>query len=194
MTFGQGVTVDVSPLPETRLGGVLKEFGTSNESDEDVRDTQELLSEIGRGVGVVAVAELAEPMPEAKVLGEEEGLSQPEGVLLSSGGDRPLGNSLYCGHMCRRGSWQQSYTTTFQEWISTLRSQDRAVLQAFGLNLEHLRATSRQGRIHGLIYENYDARMMLEISKNPKVKALYVADVNLRCASEAGGTCRPTGD
>ncbi|MEV4532127.1 hypothetical protein [Streptosporangium sp. NPDC049304] len=185
-----GVT-RVSPLPETRLGKVLELLGASKGSVEGMSNSRKLLSNMGRSVEVVAVAELTEPMTEAAVLGEDSVLSQPQRVLLSSeGGQLPLGNSLYCAQKCEG----QSYEAAFQEWVATLRPQDRSTLKAFGLDLELLRAASRQGKIHGLIYENYDARTLLEISKNPKVKAMYVADVNLKCASDATALCQSTED
>ncbi|MEU7984433.1 hypothetical protein AB0B56_06140 [Streptosporangium canum] len=169
------VVTHVSPLPETRLGRALKLLGTSNGSAESTRGVRELRSNMGRDVEVVAVAELAEPMTETAALKDEAGLTQPQRALLSPGGDGlPLGNSLYCDRTCD----EQSYTASFQEWVSTLRPQDRPTLKAFGLDLDALRATSQRGRIHGLIYENYDVRTLLEISKNPRVKALYVAAIN----------------
>jgi hypothetical protein len=75
--------------------------------------------------------------------------------------------------------------------VSTLRPQDQPTLKSFGLDLSTLRAASQQGNIHGVIYENYDAGTLLDNAKDPKVKALYVADVNLRCASDDDGLCEP---
>jgi hypothetical protein len=59
------------------------------------------------------------------------------------------------------------------------------------LDLNALRAVAQQGKIYSLIYENYEPGTLLEISKNPKVKALYVADVRLRCASASAPLCEP---
>lgn len=192
VTFDQdsGAT-RVSPLPETRLGRVLKLLGTSKGDVEVAQDARELLSNMGRAVEVVAVAELAEPMAEAAVLRDDSGLAQPQRVLLSLGGDElPLGNSLYCGRTCDG----QSYVASFQEWVSALRPQDQPTLKAFGLDLSTLRASAQQGKVYGVIYESYNAGTLLKISKNPKVKALYTADVNLRCASDSAALCDPVRD
>ncbi|MGP3957865.1 hypothetical protein ACTWPT_17820 [Nonomuraea sp. 3N208] len=192
VTFDQDSRVKrVSPLPETRLGRVLEVLGTSKGSVEVAQDTRELLSNIGRSVEVVAVAEFAEPMTEAAVLRANSGLAQPQRVLLAPGGGQlPLGNGLYCGRTCDK----QSYVASFQEWVSTLRPQDQSALKAFGLDLENLKAASQQGKIYGFVYENYDAETLLEISKNPKVRALYVADVTLKCASDSAALCEPVRD
>ena len=189
VTFDRDSAVTrVSPLPETRLGKVLKSLGVSKGGAEGMRESRELLSEVGRSVEVVAVAELTEPMTEVALLSKDSGLSKPQRVLLSAGGGQlPFGNSLYCAQKCE----EQSYEAAFQEWVATLRPQDRSTLKAFGLDLEPLRTASQQGKIYGLIYENYDALTLLGISKSPKVKALYVADVNLKCASDATALCRP---
>jgi hypothetical protein len=106
VTFDQasGAT-RVSPLPKTRLGSVLMLTGASKEGVEVKQDARELLSNMGRSIGVVAVAELAEPMTESAALSGKSGLSQPQRVLLSPGaGEMPLGNSLYCGRRCAEQS------------------------------------------------------------------------------------------
>ncbi|MGN9846897.1 hypothetical protein ACTMTI_53290 [Nonomuraea sp. H19] len=178
----------VSSLPKTRLGRVLKLLGTSKESGRAMQDTRELLSNMGSSVEVVAVAELAEPMSDSAVLRDDSRLAQPQRVLLSpGGGELLLGNSLYCGRTCDG----HSYAASFQEWVSTLQPQDQPTLKAFGLNLSSLRAAAQQSKIYSTIYENYDAETLLKISKDPKVRALYVADVNLKCASDTAALCEP---
>lgn len=194
VTFDRNTgAIHVSVLPETRLGRVLGVLGDgSPEADpQDVRDTRELLENMGRSVAGVAVAELAEPLEEAVALREGSDLGSPHRAILPFGRDPlPLGNSLYCRRTCA----QQSFVASFQEWVSTLKPRDMPVLRAFGLNLEALREAAREGGIHGLVYENYDAGTLLTISRSPRVKALYLADVTLRCAPGSGDLCRPRGD
>lgn len=182
-----GVT-HVSPLPATRLSRVLKAVGVVEADSRVTRDARELLRHMGKSVEVVAVAELAKPMTEDSVTEKKSGLVQPGGVLLSPNGGRlPFGASLYCGRTCHR----KSYVASFREWVATLRPQDKPALRAFGLELDSLRAAAQEGKIYGLVYGGYDPGTLLEISRNPHVKALYVADVRLRCSSEEDGICEP---
>ncbi|MEU0568137.1 hypothetical protein ABZ297_22520 [Nonomuraea sp. NPDC005983] len=108
-------------------------------------------------------------------------------LLSSGGGEPPLGNSLYCGQICDG----RSYVARFAEWVSTLQPQDQPTLKAFGLDLKTLKAAAQQGRIYGLIYENYDPKSLLAIAGNPQVKALYAAAVSLKCISDSSALCAP---
>ncbi|MFI9551582.1 hypothetical protein [Nonomuraea endophytica] len=180
-----------SHLTETRLSRTLKLLGTSNETSKIASDTLELLSNMGRSVEVVAVAEFVKPTTEAEIVHEHSGLAQPQRLLLSAGGGKlPLGNSFYCGQSCDG----KAYMAPFQEWVATLQPNDQPILSAFGLDLDELKSTARRGTVYGAIYENYDAQTLLEIASNPKVKALYIADVNLRCTSDEVPHCRPMRD
>ncbi|MER6515042.1 hypothetical protein ABT158_50140 [Nonomuraea sp. NPDC001636] len=182
-------TVRASALPRTRLGHVLEQFGSTSQSSENIKNTRRLLAQIGASVEVTAVVELAEPMTEESLWGSNPSLPRPQRALLSRAeGALPIGNSLNCGKPCDA----QSYVSVFQKWVSVLQARDRGALAAFDLDLERLKKAAQEGKIYGLIYESYDPRSLLEISKNAQVKALYVADVNLKCRSGESATCEPT--
>lgn len=177
----------VSPFPETRLRRVLAQMDPWQDSGKIMRDTRKLLSNMGRSVEAVAIAEFDTPLADSAAKDFEE-LSSPNGALLSSGvSELPLGTSLYCGRRCD----EHSYVASFQDWVSTLKPRDKPILEALGLDLRTLQAAAQEGKIYAFIYENHDAGSLLEISKHPKVKALHLADVNLRCAAGAAAHCQP---
>jgi hypothetical protein len=178
----------ISPFPKTRLGRILEEFGSFGGRADVAKGAQKLLAGMGRSVEVTIIAELTEPMAESEIWGTGSDLPEPQRALLSYGqGEKPLGNSIYCVRTCDA----QSYVASFQEWVSTLRSQDDSLLKAFGLTLKSLQSAAQEGKIYGLIYESYDAKSVLAISRHPKIKAVYAADVNLRCDSDLAAVCQP---
>ncbi|MEV5408829.1 hypothetical protein AB0K60_08325 [Thermopolyspora sp. NPDC052614] len=132
--------VRVPELPATRLGRVVGHLGGATDP-ESAAATRELLSNMGHSVVVVAVAELAEPVTEAMI--DKARLGSPQKVLLSSGWiSDPLASTLFCGKRCN----EMSSVSSFQDWVETLRPEDKPALEAFDLELKALQAAARQGR------------------------------------------------
>lgn len=184
-------TVQISPFPETRLGHLLLALGSTKTDTPATEDVQKHLSKIGSGVEVTAVAELIEPMTETEIWRTTPKLPSPQRVLFPQrGAGAPLGNSIFCERTCNKNS----YVSSFQEWVSTLRPQDGPILRAFGVTIEELKYVAQDGKISGLIYESHHSKSLLAISRHPKVKALHLVDVNLRCASDRTANCQPVED
>jgi len=184
--------ISVSPIPKTRLGRILRQLGPPADP-EHAENARELLSNMGRSVEVVAVAELTEPMTDAELeKAKVPGTSKP--ILSVAEGPPPLGPPLFCVRPCNAVPGDLSATDSVKAWVATLGPADRPALQAFDLDLDSLRAVARRGKVFGLIYDDYPAEALLKVSEHPKVKALYVADVGLRCAGDDEGFCIPWRD
>ncbi|MBE3009596.1 hypothetical protein IL992_10350 [Microbispora sp. NEAU-D428] len=163
---------DISKLPFSRLDGALRNFGRGAGDESDW-----ILPRLSAGIRVRAVAEFEIPMSERELAWNYQ--SNRYFLSRGSGSGRPIywGGDIECpAPSVRRDCDSHSAIDTFRAWVGQLTEKDRLILDKFGISLDALRVTAKEGRIYGLI-QQASPQVIRQFKKNRNVRSLWIVDM-----------------
>ncbi|MFG1943432.1 hypothetical protein [Nonomuraea sp. NPDC048826] len=170
-------------IPQLKGSKTSHAISAMSHGGEDVDVTSTALSDISESMLATAVVRLKSPISEEDISADL--LAWVDTILFDMQAENGSALISWSRATCDSRGFSDceqpassSLTQQFKKWVSLLQEDDAAGLQAFGLNLDELRAHARAGLLEGFVITAHPS-ILQKIVKDENVQEVRLTDVLL---------------